>query len=48
MTIHWKAVEQYFTVVLLDFQVCIFAKFVNFGLNTVRSKRVKLRLKGLN
>ena len=36
MTIHWKAVEQYFTVVLFVFQfypVCNFAKsFSVFGL----------------
>ena len=42
MTIHWKAVEQYFTVVLFVFQfsVCNFGKFNNFGLDTVRSERV--------
>ena len=33
MTIHWKIVEQYFTVVLFV--------FINFGLGTVRSERVK-------
>ena len=35
MTIHWKAVEQCFTVVLFVFQfasVCNFGKFINFGL----------------
>ena len=35
MTIHWKAVEQYFTVVLFVFQfypVCNFGKFIKFGL----------------
>ena len=44
MTIHWKAVKQYFTVVLFVFQfhpVCNFAKFINFGPGTVRSERVK-------
>ena len=44
MTIHWKAVEQYFTVVLLVFQfspVLNFGKFINFELGTVRSERVK-------
>ena len=35
------AVEQYFTVVLVVFQffpVCNFGKFINFGLDTDRSK----------
>ena len=44
MTIHWKAVEQYFTVVLFGFQVstvCNFEKFINFGLGTVRSEGLK-------
>ena len=44
MTIHWKAVEQYFTVVLFVFQldlVCNFGKFIHFGISTVRSERVK-------
>ena len=39
MTIHWKAVEQYFTVVLFVIQfytVCNFGKLINFGLGTVR------------
>ena len=38
MTIHWKAVEQYFTVVLYDFQfdpVFNFGKFISFGFGTV-------------
>ena len=39
MTIHWKAVEQYFTVILFVFQFCNFGKFINFGLGTVRSER---------
>ena len=42
MTNHWKAVKQYFTVVLFTFQiypVCNFGKFSNFGLVTVRSER---------
>ena len=45
MTIQWKAVEQYINVVLLVFQfnpVCNFAKFINFGLGTIRSERVKV------
>ena len=45
MTIHWKAVEQYFTVVLFAFKfypVCNFGKFINFGLGTVRVERVKM------
>ena len=44
MTIHWKAVEQYLTVELFAFQftsVCNFGKFINFGLDTLRSERVK-------
>ena len=44
MTIHWKAVEQYFTVRLFVFQlyiVCNFRKFINFGLGTVRNEMVK-------
>ena len=44
MTIHWKAVEQYFTLVFFVFQfypVCYFEKFVSFGLGTVRSDMVK-------
>ena len=35
MTIHWKAVEQYFTVVLFVFQCnpgCNFWEFINFDL----------------
>ena len=35
MTIHWKAVEQYFTVALFVFQfypVCYFVKFINLDL----------------
>ena len=47
--IHWKAVEQYFTVVLFVFQsypVCKLGKFINFGLRTVRSEGVQdLRLR---
>ena len=41
---HWKAVEQYFTVVLFVFQFypgCILGKFINFGLGTIRNERVK-------
>ena len=44
MTIHWKAVEQYFTVVLfvfLSYPVCNFGKFISYGLNTVRSEIVE-------
>ena len=42
MTIHWKAVEHYFAMVLLSiYPVCNFGKFVNFGFGTVRSERVK-------
>ena len=44
MTNRWEAVEQYFAVVLFVFyfyQVCNFGKFINFGLGTVRSERVK-------
>ena len=36
---------QYFTLVLFVFQffpVCNFGKFLNFGVGTVRSERVKL------
>ena len=43
MTIHWKAVEQFFTVVLFLFQfyrVCNFGKFISFELETVRSERL--------
>ena len=35
MTIHWKTVEQCFTMVLFVFQFypeCNFGKFINFGL----------------
>ena len=44
MTIHWKAVEQYLTVVLFVVQfypVCNFGKCINFGLGTVGSERIK-------
>ena len=37
MTIHWKAVGQYFTVVCT---VCSGGKLINFGLGSVRSERV--------
>ena len=46
VTIHWNAVDQYFTVVLFVFHfspVCKFGKFVNFGLGTVRSKGVEYK-----
>ena len=45
MSIHWKAVEQFFTVALFVFQfytVCNFGKFITSGLGTVRSERVKV------
>ena len=44
MTIYWKAVEQYITVVLFAFKfflVCNFGKFINFELVIVVSERVK-------
>ena len=47
MTIHWKAVEQHFTVVLFVFQVypvSNFGKCITFGLNAVRSERVSALL----
>ena len=43
MTIHWKALEQYFAAVLFGFQfypVCNFGKLIIFGLGTARSERV--------
>ena len=43
MPFHWKAVEQYFTVVLFVVQfypVCNFETFINFGVGTVRSERL--------
>ena len=39
VTIHWKAVEQYFTVVLFVFQfysVCSFGKLINVALPRVK------------
>ena len=46
MTIHWKAVEQYFTVVLFClfgvWPACYFGKFINFGLGTARIEKVNL------
>ena len=44
MTIHCKAVEQYYTVVPFVFQfyqVCNFGKSISFELGTVRSEGVK-------
>ena len=44
---HWKAVEQYFTVVLFVFRfysVCNLRKIFNFGHSAVRSERVKSQL----
>ena len=44
MAIRWKAVKQYFSLVLFVFQfhpVCNFGKFISFGLGAVRSERVK-------
>ena len=46
MTIHWKTVEQYFTVVQFIFKffpVYNFGKFINFRLESVRSERVKIK-----
>ena len=43
VTIHWKVVAQYFTVVLFAFLFypgCNFGKFINLALGTVRSERV--------
>ena len=43
VTIYWKAVKQYFNVVLfifLFYSVFNFGKFVRFLLGTARSKRV--------
>ena len=51
MTIHWKAVEQYFTVVLFVFQcypLCSFDRFINFGLGTVRRERFMVAHKNTN
>ena len=42
VTIHWKAVEQSFSVVLFVVQfypVCNFGKLMKFGLRTIRSER---------
>ena len=36
MTIHWKAVEQYFTVVPVLFVFHQFGKFISFGLKGSR------------
>ena len=43
MTIHWKAVEQYFTVVLFVsfYPLCNFGKLINFGLGTVKGLSFK-------
>ena len=49
MTMHWKAVTQYFTVALFVFQfypVFNFGKFNNYGLDTLSSERVKIQLSG--
>ena len=43
MTIHWKAVQQYFTVVLFGLQiypVVNLGKFINSGFGTIRGKRL--------
>ena len=40
----WKAVEQYFTVkflIFLFYSVCNVGRFLNLGLGTVRSERIK-------
>ena len=50
MTIHWKTVEQYITVVLFVFHfypVSNFGKFMSFGLGTFRNERVNLDEKKL-
>ena len=47
VTIHWKAVEQYFTVALFGFQfysLCQLETFINFGLGTVGSEGVQTQL----
>ena len=47
MTIHWKAVEQYFTVVLFVFSFYLvrnFGKLISFRLGTVRSERVQYQI----
>ena len=44
MTIHWKAVEQYFTVVLFVFQFysdCNFYNFLDQALSEVKGQRIK-------
>ena len=44
MTIHWKAVEQYCTVVLFVCQfypVCNYGKFISLELGAVKSEIVK-------
>ena len=41
MTIHCKAVKQYFMLFVFQFYpVCNFGKCINFGLGTVMSERV--------
>ena len=43
MTIHWKAVELYFTVVMFVFKCSLggnFGKFISVGLGSVRCERV--------
>ena len=44
MTIHWKAVEQFFTVAVVFqfYPVCNFGNFFNFGLGSERSEIVKM------
>ena len=44
MTIHWKAVEQYFTVVLFTQFIILGTLSILRGLDTVRSEWVKLPL----
>ena len=46
MTIHWKAVnERYFIVTAVYiYPVCNFGNFINFGLGTLRSERIKILL----
>ena len=43
-SIHWKALEQYFTAVLFVFKfypLCNFGTFIKFGLVTIKCERLK-------
>ena len=44
MTIHWKAVKQYFAVVLFVYPVSNFGTFLNFELGTARGERINVRM----